>query len=92
MCIRDSLDAEVVRPPWHPAGDRAAKLLTESPTHGTVDEEVERVAEQDDQVDEHVQQIARVVSDVDYRLQNCTGSDTHTRRTDVKITQNMLVF
>ena len=57
------LDADVVRPPRHPAGDRAPELLTEAPAHGAVDEEVERIAEQDDQVEEQVDQGAGVLLD-----------------------------
>ena len=60
------LDADVVRPPRQPAGDRATELLAEAPTHSAVDEEVQRVAEQDDEVDEQVEQVAGAF--VDQRL------------------------
>ena len=61
--LRRHLDADVVRLPRHPAGNGTTELLPEPPAHGAVDEEVERVAKQDDKVEEEVEQIARVLGD-----------------------------
>ena len=69
--------ADVVGPPHHPARDRPAELLSEAPAHGAVDEEVERVAEQDDEVEKEIGKVAGVLGDERFTGSVLDDHDAH---------------